>query len=241
MKVTSASLRLMRLLLIPAILSVFINYRMNHAGQWLPPLPYNISEGGWKGSDAPLSPMVLSMLGEPRAEGRLYTNPFGEWISASVIAADSFDAYHEPTICSTTYGFYLKAEKRPLIAGPGTPVRAMLLRNERANLRIILYYWVQHEDGTTDTEKLISNYRDIVARFRTGQGLIRGRQSCLVRVFSVVQPNDVNGVQAHRNVRQMAERVYHTLNPNGRGRTGGGGGSSDAAVRTTSAGSFAAS
>ncbi len=48
MKVTSASLRLMRLLLIPAILSVFINYRMNHAGQWPPPLPYNISEGDGK-------------------------------------------------------------------------------------------------------------------------------------------------------------------------------------------------
>ena len=234
MKVTPASLRLMRLLLIPAILCVFINYRMNHAGQWLPPLPYNLSEGGWKGTDAPLSRTVLYMLGDPKAEGRLYTNPFGEWISASVIAADSFDAYHEPTICSTNYGFYLKAETRPLIAGPGTPVRAMMLRNERANMRIILYYWVQHENGTTDTERLISNYRDIIARFGTGRGLIMGRQSCLVRVFTVVQPGDVNGVQAHRNVKQIAERLYHTLNGNGETA------SSPGALRTTSAGSFRA-
>ena len=221
MKATATSVRLAAILLPTALLALFTTYRMGRAGEWLPPLPFNIREGAWSGRDAPLCEGTLAMLGHPKAAGRIYVNPFGEWVSVSVIAADSFDAYHEPTVCSTGYGFYLKAETRPTMAGPGTTVRAMLLRNQDTGQRLILYYWLQNADGTTDTEKRMGNYRDIAARLRTGYGaIVQGQRTVLVRIFSPVPPEDVSGLTTSRNLWQVSLRLYAAMNQTLRGSSG---------------------
>lgn len=211
------TLRLSTLLTVTTLLALFTSYRMSRAGDWLPPLPFNLDAGAWTGRAAPLSAGTLAILNNPKSDGRIYQNPFGEWVSVSVIAAESFEAYHEPTVCSTGYGYFLRSETRPVIGRPGTNVRAMLLKNDRSGTRILMYYWLQNKDGSTDTEKRMGSYRDLVARFRTGFGAVaRGHRTCLVRVFAVVPPGDVNGAQTHRNVRQIARAVYQTMEQNGK-------------------------
>lgn len=101
-----------------AVLGTFTSYRIARAGDWLPPVPLII--GFWSGHNAPLPRQSLAILGHPRTITRVYTNPFGEQVLVSVIAAGSFDAYHEPDVCMSGYGFRLTAEKRLSIAGPGS-------------------------------------------------------------------------------------------------------------------------
>ncbi len=211
------TLRLFALLAATLLLALFTSYRMSRAGDWLPPIPFNLDAGGWTGREAPLNASTLGILDNPKSEGRIYQNPFGEWVSVSVISAESFEAYHEPTVCSAGYGFFLRAESRPVIGRPGTHVRAMMLKNDRSGTRILMYYWLQNKDGSTDTEKRMGNYRDLAARFRTGMGAVaRGDRTCLVRVFAIVPPGDVNGAQTHRNVWQIARAVYQTMEQDGK-------------------------
>ena len=104
-----------------------------------------------------------------------------------------------------------------MIGRPGTHVRAMLLKNDRTGMRILMYYWLQNKDGSTDTEKRMGNYRDLAARFRTGFGAIAsGHRTCLVRVFAIIPPDDKNGAQTHRNVWQIARAVYQTMEQDGK-------------------------
>lgn len=213
------------------LLALFINYRMGKAGEWIPAPPQEVSQGIWQAVDAPIPESTLKGLGDPKAEGRLYNNPFGDPpVNVSIIAGDSFEAYHEPTVCTAAFGFFLKAERELNIDGPNSKIRAMLMRNDTQGetpVRIIMYYWMQHNDGSTDTDRRMGNYRDIAARFKTGlNAAVFGRKTCLVRVFAVVPPADINGEQTHRNIRNISRAIYQRMKADGK-RTGSGTQSAD--------------
>lgn len=215
-RLAPSSLRLAGIIAVTAFFGLFMNYRMARAGDWLPSLPFKIGVDEWSGTDAPLPESMIEGLGNPKTEGRIYGNPFGEVVIVNIVAANSFNAYHEPTVCSAAYGFYLKAEKKLAFSGKNTPVRAMMMRNDNLGARIIMYYWMQHRDGSTDIDRRMGNYRDIAARLRTGvMATVQGRQTCLVRVYAEVPQDDLNGAQTHRNVSGIAHTLYKTMREHG--------------------------
>ncbi|MES2459504.1 MAG: exosortase-associated EpsI family protein [Armatimonadota bacterium] len=199
-----------------ALFGVFASYRFAHAGQWLPALPDKV--GTWEMTEAPLPASTLELLGNPKATGSNYSNPFGEVVQASLVSAGPFENYHDPTVCVTGGGFNLTAKKTFRIDGPGSGLmRAMIFRN--GNFRIHMYYWQQNRDGSTSPEARMGNYRDIGSRLQTGYGaVINGNQTVLVRIFTTIEPedpngfqNDPNGVQAQKNLDEVAKAIYRSL------------------------------
>lgn len=200
------------------LIAWFSTWRITHAGDWLPTVPNQI--GAWTAIDTPLPPETLRLLGGPQALGRVYTNEFKEMVQVSLIAANGFDAYHEPTVCVSNNGFALTAVKTFKIDGPGSgDVRAMIFKRsdpEYGEQRMMMYYWQQNRDGTTATDAVMGNYRDIMARFHTGAGAVfLGHQTCMVRIFAPVDPGDRNGEQTQRNLTELARAIYHSMKKSG--------------------------
>lgn len=225
--------KLTALLFVTGVLGLFIEHRMNRAGDWLPPLPKSV--GDWTGQTVPIPKASLHILGDPKAEARVYHSSFGETVSVSTVAAGSFEAYHEPTVCMVGMGFAASAEKLlPItppdaanVAAPPAPTsgvhslalppsrqnyRALVFSNDQTGQRLLMFYWLQSRDGTTDTTRRMGTYRDIAARFQTGWGAVAlGRQTVIVRVLTAISPDDVNGAQARRNVRALADATYAAI------------------------------
>lgn len=193
----------------------FFDFRLGQRGKWLPKnLP--VEFGPWAASDLALSRYSLEVLGNPPAEGRRYTNLFNERVEAQVIAPSSFNAYLEPIIIWAGYGYALTAEKKMNIFGKAGPIRAMILQNVRDGSRIIMYYWIQNEDGTVSSRGSLRDYRDSFQRFTLGIGSIfQGRQNCIVRVFTPLHPADKEGRQARRNMNEVAQNLYEALRKQG--------------------------
>jgi hypothetical protein len=208
------------LIAVTALLGTFASARFKHAGGWLPSVPDTI--GYWEGADNPPPPSTLHDLGDPMALGKNYINPFGETVYASVVAAGPFENYHDPTVCVTGKGFILTAKKTFPLDGPGSGnVRAMIFRRTLPppleDQRMLMYYWQQNRDGTTDTEARMGNYRDWAARFKTGFGaVVLGHQTCLMRIYQIIHPEDQNGEQAQRNVQEISVALYRALKENGK-------------------------
>ena len=214
---TLAPLRRLGIVLaVTALIMVFVGIRLSNRGQWLPNAPDQI--GAWTASDMPMSPAALQLLGSPPAYGRRYTNPFSERVEAHIIATASFDAYHEPAICMSGYGFNLTAEKQLPLFGKDKNVRAMILKNETDGQRILMYYWIQYKDGTTSTRGNLRDFRDVFPRLTVGlTTTISGTQNCIVRVYTQVHPADVQGVQARRNMNEVCRALYAELKRKGEG------------------------
>lgn len=205
-----------------AALGAFSSYRFTRAGQWLPPMPDNV--GYWNGIEAPLPQNTLALLGNPIASGRNYTNPFGEVVQASLVAAGPFENYHDPTVCVTGGGYDLTAVKEiPIDGASSGQCRALVFKQSGGGdkaIRILMYYWQQNRDGSTASEARMGSYRDIVPRLQTGYGaVVQGHQTVLVRIYTIILPDDPDGIRAQRNVDTIAKAVYRSLIQSG---TGGG-------------------
>jgi len=201
-----------------ALLGTYASASFKKAGDWLPPIPDSI--GIWEGVDTPIDRDVLEKLGGPQGEAREYHNAFGESVSASVIAAGSFENYHDPTVCITGGGFNLTSKRIFPIDGPNSGnVRVMVFRNDDTpygTVRILMYYWQQNRDGTTATEAVMGNYKDTMSRFKTGYGaIVKRNQTCLMRVYAVMARDDENGRQAQRNVEEVSRALYRSLKKSG--------------------------
>ena len=207
-----------------ALFGTFASYRFTHAGQWLPPLPEKV--GVWEMTEAPIASNTLELLGNPKSTGSDYSNPFGETVYASLVAAGPFENYHDPTVCVTGGGFHLSARKTFNVDGPKSgQIRAMIFR--KGESRILMYYWQQNRDGSTSPEARMGNYRDIAARLQTGYGaVINGHQTVLVRIYTFISPQnkeggppseDKKGVQAQKNVDEIARSIYRSLQKDSHG------------------------
>ena len=206
------------IMLVTVLTAWFATYRIAHAGDWLPSLPDRV--GVWSATDTPLPEDTLRLLGGPRAIGREYNNLFNEPVRVSVIAANGFDAYHDPTVCVGGSGFDLTAVRTFTIDGPSSgAVRAMIFKREDSTygtIRILMYYWQQNRDATTETEPVMGSYRDILTRFKTGAGAVfQGHQTCLVRIYAPIGPEDTNGVQTQRNIEEISREVYRAMKKSG--------------------------
>lgn len=194
-----------------ALLIIFSGYRLQQQGQWLPSLPSD-SSGAWAVSRFPLSQAALTRLGNPQADGRRFTNLFSETVEMHVIATRSLSSYSKPDMLLTGRGFGMTAEKIVPLFGRERPVRALILRSETSGQRILMYYWVQYKDGSTGTSAAQQNYKDIFPKLRIGlEAILRGEQSCIVRVFTQVHPADKKAVQARRNLNDVGRSLYETM------------------------------
>lgn len=203
----------------------FATQRFHNAGEWQPTPPDNI--GLWEGIDTPIPQATLALLGNPHGAGRRYVNSFGEEVFGSLVSAGAFENYHDPTVCVPTAGFGLSGKKLFTLDNKpdGCKIRAMVFKQTRMQdgqngtpLRILMYYWQQNRDGSTDTAARMGNYRDMESRFQTGYGaVVKGNQTVLVRIYTVIAPDDSDGVQAQRNVQEIAQAYYTTLKKEGKG------------------------
>lgn len=199
-----------------ALLGTFASARFKHAGDWLPAIPNSIRV--WESIDTPIDSNVLRGLGNPQTAAKVYYNPLGERVYASVMAVGPFENYHDPMVCVAGGGnFFLTAKKIFRIDGSNSgKIRAMIFKRRDSDVRMLMYYWQQNRDGTTDTAARMGNYRDIQARFDTGYGaVVKGNQTCLMRIYTFINPEDTNGAQAQRNVELISRTIYHTLRKDG--------------------------
>jgi|GEM_PF-2154924 hypothetical protein len=200
---------------ITAALLLFMSFRLSQRGKWMPEnLPVEI--GSWYASDMPLSKYTLDQLGNPPAEGRRYTNLFSERVDVQVIATSSYDAYLEPLILFAGYGYNLTAEKNMDFLGKPGKVRANILQSSRDGWRLIVYQWVQFEDGTVVPPDSVRKISDIFQRSKLGaNAILSGKQSCIVRVSTQIHPADTNGLQSRRNIEEVGKALYESLRKQG--------------------------
>lgn len=213
-------LRLALLIGFTGLLGPFIIHRFQRAGAWMPPVPSAI--GDWSATEVPLPRETLAILNNPQSEAREYINPFGESVRATIIAPRSFDAYHDPTVCTQYYGFRLSGKKVAPVAGmSGGKVRALVFRRFD-DTRIIMYYWQQTRGGALDPDSRVDTYKDIGARLRTAvDAVVKGEQTVIVRVYAVVNPGDPQGQQARRNVEEVARGLFRAALREEKGRQRG--------------------
>jgi hypothetical protein len=206
------------MLTVTVLTAWFATYRIAHAGDWLPTLPDRV--GIWQATETPMPTEMLKLLGGPQALGREYNNLFNEPIQVSVIATNSFDAYHDPTVCVTGNGFTLTGAKVFKIDGPGSgDVRAMIFKHnstDRGDIRMLMYYWQQSNDGVTGTDPIMGSYRDMIPRFKTGAAAVfKGRKTCLVRIYAPIGQQDPYGEQTQRNVHKVSQAIYRAMKKSG--------------------------
>jgi len=204
------------ILFLTALPGLLIGLRLKAQGQWVPNIPY-VAAGIWTATDVPLSEATLNMMGRPPALGRQYQNSFDESVEVNVIATQTFDAYTEPLVAQSGYGYSVTAETRLPLFGPNVgPVRAVVLKGDSAGDRVLMFFWVQDELGNVTGEGGLRSNKDIVPRLLTGLNITRsGRQSCIVRAFSRVSPADRNGAQARRNITEVCQSLYEDLKKDG--------------------------
>lgn len=199
-------------LAIIALAGTFSTYRFRNAGMWLPPLPDNV--GNWRAVDTPISKGTLALLGFPMARGHEYQNQFGEVVYSTAVCAGPFENYHDPTVCVAGNGFDLTA-KKTLPMGIGKwKVRAMIFKKQtpEGDMRIMMYYWTQTRRGNTDTEARMGNFRDMAARLETGySSVVRGEQNVIMRIYTVIPPDDVDGKQSQRNLNEICISTYKLM------------------------------
>ncbi|HVK05966.1 MAG TPA: exosortase-associated EpsI family protein [Armatimonadaceae bacterium] len=213
--VFSSFVRLGALLTVTAFLGIFVGCRLEKRGLWLPEVPTEI--GAWTAVDVPLEERTVATLGYPKTLGRQYVNPFDEKVDAHVIAAASFDAYHEPGMCMAGYGFSLTAETFPQVFGAGNKARAMVLKHDETGIRVLMLYWVQYEDGSTTGRGNLRAYGDLMPRLTTGfKAAASGKQSVIVRIYTFVNPNDPNIEQARRNIYGVARGLHKGIEEDGK-------------------------
>ena len=209
-------LRLSALVAAVSLVGSFCTYRLVCAGGWLPEVPTVI--GLWEATDSPVAASVLAILGNPQALGRTYRNPFGDQVEFSLVTAGMFENYHDPTVCVGGGDFETTAVRIvPLSAQGRTGVaRAMIFRHRKQeDVRILMYYWQQNRDGSTDYEARMGNFRDLFARFKTGFGsVVLGHQTVLVRIYSLYrQKDDPDGAHAQHIVHEIAQAQFRNLLP----------------------------
>lgn len=199
-----------------ALIGTFATYRFRNAGQWLPPLPDEV--GSWTASDTPISKETLSILGYPKARGYEYTNRFGEVVYSTLVCAGPFENYHDPTVCVAGNGFALTAKETLPMDLQNWKVRAMIFKRStpQGDVRIMMYYWTQTRKGATATEARMGNFRDMGARLQTGySAVVKGDQNVILRIYTIVMPDDPNGVQAQRNLNEICRATFKTLAADG--------------------------
>ncbi len=199
----------MWIFIVVALIGQFMDYRMEQAGEWLPPFPLKI--GWWSSSDQYISKTDLAILGNPKYMARVYTDPLGDMVSVSVFSASSMSTYHDPRSCSLGMGYTMTAQM-PKLLNPGGPyARAMVFH--RNNQRVIMYYWLQNRDGSVFTKGAIRH--DLMTRLSSipiiFNSVLTGRQTCVIRVYASIPPGDADGVRTRNNVAFFAHQVYQAL------------------------------
>jgi hypothetical protein len=204
---------------ITAVLVMVVTIRLGQRGQWLPEMPDDI--GAWSAADMPLAPSALQILGSPPSRGRRYSNLYGEKVEAHVISTATFEAYTEPKNVMAGYGYALTAEKRIPLFDKYGGVRALILRSDAENgARLLMYYWIQSNDGMTTTRGSLRNYTDILPRMRLGvNAVVDPKQSVIVRVYTNIHNADTLGLQARRNMNEIARAIHQELMKQGTGKT----------------------
>jgi hypothetical protein len=203
------------LLVLTSALSFIITIRLSQRGHWLPKSPDAI--GAWTATDMPIPASTMASLGTPPAYGRSFVNPFNERVEYHVIATASFAAYHEPAMCMAGYGYTMTAEKQLPVFGNKLPVRALILKNDTTKQRVLLYYWVQHQDGSLGDASGMTDHRQALPRIMVGmQDTISGSQSCIVRAYTEIHPSDPMGIQARRNLNEICTTLYNTFKAEGK-------------------------
>lgn len=206
-----------------ALLGAFASYRFTRAGEWLPRPPETI--GAWTATEITVPPGILGLLGNPQASAFAYRSPFvdrpplSDEVQVSMVAAGPFENYHDPTVCVGEGAFRLTATKKVELDGPGSgKARVMVFRHRRIpTVRIVMYYWQQNRDGSTDHEPRMGSYRDLGARFTTGFGaVVQGRQTVIVRNFMIFEQNDdPGGVHAQHAVQEISQSLYRAFKSEG--------------------------
>ena len=153
-------LKLVCLFVVSAALVAFCAYRLSIRGRWLPTAPIQIG-GVWEATELPLPPTALAQIGFAPTNGYRYSNLFGERAEAHIISTPTFDAYRDPPICLSGYGYSLTGEKVTPLFGAGKNLRALVLRNDANGDRILMYYWIQYKNGQTTTGNNLRGTRDI--------------------------------------------------------------------------------
>mgnify|MGYP000990000396 CR=1 FL=1 len=208
--------RLAALLVVTALLGLFIGFRLERQGQWLPRVPDQI--GAWTAVERPLEDRTAKALGSPRSLGRQYVNLLDDRIETHVIAAESFDAFREPAMCMPGQGFSLTAEMFPDVFGPGKQARAMVLKHDESGTRVLMLFWVQYEDGsTTGLGPLRASAADLMPRLTTGfRAATSGKQAVIVRAYTFVSPTDPKAILARRGLYEVAQGLFKEIEKDGK-------------------------
>ncbi|MBC8135354.1 MAG: exosortase-associated EpsI family protein [Fibrella sp.] len=197
-----------------AVMGIITGTRMQQRGQWLPEVPNEI--GPWRAIDVPLESTTVKLLGEPKTLGRQYKNPFDEPVDVHIISGESFDAYHEPAMCMSGYGFTLTAQLFPKVFDKDNTARAMVLKHEDSGVRVLMLFWVQYEDGTTSGIGDMHAYADISQRMKVGWNTVmNGKQCVIVRAYTRIAPGDTTGAQARRNLYEVSRGMYQGIKGDG--------------------------
>lgn len=202
------------MVLVVGLGGIWSTTRLLAAGTWLPTVPESIAE--WDGTVVPSDPAVLDILGNPRMVGRTFRNAFGDRVEFSLVTAGMFENYHDPTVCVGGGDYRMTGSREVPLGelGADNRARAMVFRHRRnPDHRILMWYWQQFEDGSTDTESRMGNFRDLRARLRTGFGaIVLGRRTVLVRVFAPFDVRrDPDAWLVQSQVREIADAVHRHL------------------------------
>lgn len=214
--VRSTTFTLMTVLLtVTAIILFIVGSRLSQRGQWLPQPPLEI--GQWTGSEMPLARSAVEQLGSPKTVGFAYRNLFLDEVDVHIIAANSFEAYLDPRTTMARFGYGMTAQKELPVFGKDGSVRGLIFRSpEIGEARVLMYYWVQYRDGRTNPGETLQQSDDFLPRLHLGTAAsVQGTENCVVRVITRINPDDHDGIQAHRDIEEVCLALHEALKAQG--------------------------
>jgi hypothetical protein len=201
---------------VTAIILFIIGSRLSQRGRWLPQPPLEI--GQWTGSEMPLARSAVEQLGSPKTIGFAYRNLFLDEVDVHIIAANSFEAYLDPRTTMARFSYGMTAQKELPLFGKDGSARGLVFRSpDIGEARVLMYYWVQYRDGRANPGETLQQSDDFLPRLHLGTAAsVQGTENCVVRVFTRINPDDRDGIQAHRDIEEICLALHEALKAQGK-------------------------
>lgn len=193
-------------LTVTAATCLLLEYRLKRVGGWTPTLPVTI--GTWEAVTVPLTEDARNALGGAPTENREYRNPLEDHVAVQVVVPKSFDAYREPA--ELTKDFMVSAQRVVPLFGPEKPVRAWIWKPRYSDKgRVMMLCWIQERSGSTRLFGLRGLQQTFTERLQISLSSLASQPDrCIIRLYTFVHSADTMGVQARRNLEEVARGIY---------------------------------
>ena len=144
--------------------------------------------GPWTGTDVPVSPRTLELLGADRVLNRTYSSQAGHVHLCVVESRKRRSSIHPPEVCYRGWGYEVQRSGRTTVTpASSSPFEANVLRLNKPDRRLAVLFW--YRSGDRRTTSYLEQQLRLVLRLPFGNSG-GGDGVALVRLSTEILPDE---------------------------------------------------